>query len=319
MYRPSFAPGTDTSGYREQLLEMAPSIVAQEDAPVFKGLAKVDAKTYQVDSITDELEAPALQTSPLFDADPVYSVTDARARLKNYVQEIIKAFTVAEITDIISSKGQVAGVGDELAYGLQKKVRAIVRDIERTIMSEQTGRLDDDTNFALMDGFFKKVTNTGGANDLTTTTGNAFYAAITEDIFVDAVVALFDAGIEGELWAVAPSKFAVQASKYKGRVEVVRETQTRDSHKVDSKVEFYQAPVGGLITVHPNRSMGEGVALISKEYAKISELRGIFQKRTDTDQQHKRGFLNWYGTLVITNIAAHSGWKNDSTPDVAGE
>ena len=125
LYRPSWTPG-DTSGYREQLLEQAPSIVDHEDAPVFKGLEKVAVTQYRVDWLNDTLTAPTLPTPPVFDADPSYSFTDGRTRKYNQVQEFIVSFVVAEISNIIAGKGSVAGVKDELAYGLEKIGRAHV-------------------------------------------------------------------------------------------------------------------------------------------------------------------------------------------------
>ena len=296
LYRPSWTPG-DTSGYREQLLEQAPSIVDHEDAPVFKGLEKVAVTQYRVDWLNDTLTAPTLPTPPVFDADPSYSFTDGRTRKYNQVQEFIVSFVVAEISNIIAGKGSVAGVKDELAYGLEKKIKELVRQIERVLMSEQAQAADDDTNPAKLEGFFATVSTY--MTDTAAVTGNNFYSSISETDFQDKILSLFEAGTEGDLWCVAPPKFCVQVSRnFKGRVDVVRETQSRDDAKVNMKVEMYQAPVGGLVTLQPNRSMGEGVALVSKDFAKVGELRGITSKRTDTDQQHKRGFVNWYGTLL---------------------
>ena len=184
-------------------------------------------------------------------------------------------------------------------------------------MSEQAQAADDDTNPAKLEGFFATVSTY--MTDTAAVTGNNFYSSISETDFQDKILSLFEAGTEGDLWCVAPPKFCVQVSRnFKGRVDVVRETQSRDDAKVNMKVEMYQAPVGGLVTLQPNRSMGEGVALVSKDFAKVGELRGITSKRTDTDQQHKRGFVNWYGTLLIKNEKAHGGWKSDSTPINAG-
>ena len=142
------------------------------------------------------------------------------------VQEFIVSFVVAEISNIIAGKGSVAGVKDELAYGLEKKIKELVRQIERVLMSEQAQAADDDTNPAKLEGFFATVSTY--MTDTAAVTGNNFYSSISETDFQDKILSLFEAGTEGDLWCVAPPKFCVQVSRnFKGRVDVVRETQSQ--------------------------------------------------------------------------------------------
>lgn len=313
MYAVSYSPG-NAQGYLEDVKRGALALVDPADAPVFKKCPHRPVNQLRTDWVTDALAAvTSLPTPSAFDADPTTSGTDDRARPVNYVQWFWKAYKTAQVSQIIAGKGYAAGVPNEVKRQINNKTKELLKEMELVLLSEQTGAADNDTNGAKMDGFFKAVsTNMTDTGDTTTMS-----SYIDETGFRTKVAAVYNSGGEGDLWCVAPVSFVASASMtFEGRSNT-RETITRGEHKVDTVLSTYAAPVGGIVTLEPNRTMNGGadtsVALIHRGNLSIGVMQDVNIKDLSQGKVHPQGIVQAHITLDYDNEKVHGGWRNSNT------
>jgi len=151
----------DQVGKREDLADLI-ALVDAHDCPVVSS-AKKGAKpgnttmTWQADAY-----ASAVSTGTV-DGTDVSSYEDpgtSRALLQNYVQIHRRSIRVSPLSVEISN---VAGLKDELANGIAKKIVEIKRDMETSYLSANDAQADDGSDAYLTKGLATWISTSGGS------------------------------------------------------------------------------------------------------------------------------------------------------------
>ena len=320
----------DKSGYLEQLSKRAPALIAPADAPLYKMLERAPAVGYQQDWLTDDLQPIQTEGGLPFETEPLYSTTLYRNRLMNIIQMFRKVWSIAEYTEIIAKNGGVGGgIKSEIARQIMLLMKALSRNIERTIASNITGGLEgaSGATSSTLYGYFALIT----ASNATLTAANAnivntvdtiaspLTTSLDETTFQNKILQLHNNGASADLHCIVQPALMVQMGRtFLGRSNV-RETVERGSHKIDTLMEKYVAPVGGEVTIEPDRSIGESCLLFDEEQLRIGEADPIRIYKNDRGSfQNNYGRATTYITLECGNPQASGGWITANTPAAAG-
>ena len=320
----------DASGYLEQLSKRAPALIAPADKVIYGGLEHRPVVGYQHDWLTDDLAANTLQAGVPFEGEPTYATVLQRDRLNNIIQQWRKVWSVAYYTEVIASKGGVGGgITSEITRQIMLKLKDMAKNIERAIASLQVGVLEGHSaaSASLMNGFFYAITagnselsKTNTITNFTATSSQTVADFVDETAFQNLILALYKNGASSDLWAVSTPEFMMKVGmSFDGRKKVM-ETVVRGSHKVDNVVESYVAPVGGEVTIEPDRSIGDCCLMIDREQVAIGEADPIRVFRSDPGSfQNKYGRIHTFATLLVGNPQASGGFTTSNTPVSAGQ
>lgn len=322
----------DKSGYMEQISKKAPALIAPADRILWDTLEHVPVVGYQFDWLTDDLRQLAIPTAPPFETEPTYQTTLFRNRLNNVVEMFREVWSVAEYTEIIAKNGGISsGIMSEIARQITLLTKSMMRGLERTIGSLQSSALEGaaGATASVMAGYFASITAGNTALSKTNTITN--YAVgggqdlsnfLDETTFTDAIRQAYDNGASADLWFLSTSKMMMQIGRggnFKGR-DNVREVVQRGEHKIDTVVERYIAPVGGEVTLQPDRSLGDCGLLIDREQITIGVADELRWFRSDPGSfQNMYGRGRMYVTLLTGNPQASAGWTTSNTPSTAGQ
>lgn len=119
----------DAIGNREDLSDVITNI-SPTDTPFLSGFGKVKATNTYHEWTTDSLAATT-DNAQVEASDYTFSKATARTRVGNYVQY---AYTPVEVSDAQRAMN-VAGLDDEFAYQLAKKMKEHARDIEASLVT----------------------------------------------------------------------------------------------------------------------------------------------------------------------------------------
>ena len=320
----------DASGYLEQLSKRAPALIAPADKVVYGGLEKRPVVGYQFDWLTDDLEPNVIPTPVAFEGEPTYTTVLYRERLNNVIMMFRKVWSVAEYTEIIAKNGGVGGgIVSEISRQIMLKLKEMAREIDRTVMSLQTPVIEGHSAApaSIMGGLFYEITagnsaltKTNTITNFTATTSQTVANFVDETAFQNQILTQYNNGASSDLWFVCtPAMMMVIGRNFSGRKQVM-ETVVRGSHKIDTVVETYVAPVGGEVTIEPDRSIGDCAALIDREQLAIGEADAIRVFRSDPGSfQNMYGRIRTYMTLIYGNPQATGGFTTTNTPSTAGQ
>lgn len=116
-------------GNKEDLSEEI-TMITPTDTPFLSRFGKVKAKSVVHDWLTDTL-ADAAESKHIEGADYSFSKPASRTRLSNYTQIVV---TPVEVSDTQRSV-DTAGIEDEFAYQLNKKMKEHARNIEYSLVN----------------------------------------------------------------------------------------------------------------------------------------------------------------------------------------
>jgi hypothetical protein len=317
LYPVSFAPG-DNLGYKEGLDNLLPRLITPTEAPVYKELPKTRAVAALHEWMVDKLAVKSLPTPEVFDAEPDYKTTSNRSRVGNRVQKFTRVWSVAEIAELLAGIGGVNGIKSEVQYAIEQAVNQLARTIEFVVTSAQTRVTDNGTLGAALEGFASAIVT--GKTDLGAVDLANAVNGVTETKFSDALAAMFERGAKGPLIAIEPPSVVLdQGRTYVGRSKV-QEIIERSKHEIDTMVETYAAPVGGIVSIHPDRNCSEVVLILDKSQAKIAELSPLRTYERDPNSfQNRQGRVTTYLTTEWGNEKAHAVFVNDNTASNAGD
>lgn len=119
----------DAIGRREDLTDIVSNITRAE-TPLFSKLRKVEASNtlheWQTDSLSTGSDNAAIEG-----ADFSFAIPGSRSRLSAYTQIFTKTAEVSRT----QKKSSVAGIEDEMAYQLEKRMKEIATDVERALIT----------------------------------------------------------------------------------------------------------------------------------------------------------------------------------------
>lgn len=278
----------DATGNREDLTDVIATITRHE-TPLFSDSAKVPAKATYHEWQTDSLSTGS-SNAAIEGADFAFSIPSARTRIGNYTQIFTKTLEVSETQRTVS----VAGLEDEFAYQMEKRMKEIATDIEAQLFSGSSASGASGTARQLegLLNFISTNVETGSG------TGNE---ALTEDMYNDLLQTIWDSGGRPDVTYVNSfqkrqiSSFSTSNTRY---------LQMGDEKRLINSVSVYESDFGVQeIKLEPFIASGT-VAAVQSDMVRIGMLRGIKPEDVAKVADSKRGALVGELTLEVGNEAA---------------
>lgn len=275
-------------GEREDLTDVI-AVITRHETPLFSGLEKVKARgTYhewQIDTLSTGNDNAAIEG-----ADFTFAIPGYRTRTGAYTEIFTKTLEVSETLRAVS----VAGLEDEFAYQMEKRMKEIATDIEKALITG-TGNSGASGTARRLKGILAWMTT-----NVETGTGTAT-EALTEAMYNDILQTIWAAGGRPDYTYVngfqkrKMSAFSSNSSRYQ---LVTEGTELKNS------VSAYESDFGvQKIELDPFMTTSV-VAALQRDMWKIAVLRGIKPVDVATVGDAKRGALVGELTLEARNEAA---------------
>lgn len=278
-------------GNREDLTDLIATITRRE-TPIFSSLRKVKATgvlhEWQTDSLTTGSANAAIEG-----ASWSFSKPSARTRVNAYTQIFTKTWEVSETQRAVS----VAGLEDEFAYQMDKKMKEIATDVEKALITA-TGNSGASGTGRELKGFLSFLTT-----NVETGTGTAT-EALTETMYNDLLQTIWAAGGRPDVAYVNGfqkrqlSAFATNSQRYQ---------EVREDGTLYNYVSVYNSDFGRqAVELDPFMST-DVVLVVQKDMAAVAVLRGI--KSVSIPSMYAgdstQGAIVGELTLEVRNEAAH--------------
>lgn len=277
-----------TIGNREDLTDLITTITRHE-TPLYSNLQKVKASgTYhewQIDTLST-----ATDNANVEGADFSFAMPGVRTRTGAYTQIFSKTVAVSETQQSVST----AGVDDEFAYQMEKRMKEIATDVEKALITG-TGNSGASGTARRLKGILAFITTNVETG---TGTGNE---ALTETMYNNLLQKIWAAGGRPDNTYVngwQARKIASFASPNQRTIEM------RGQGTIENFVDVYKSNFG-VQKVHLNPFMDTDklIALENDKWA-VAQLRPISIKDTAYTGDAKRGVLIGEMTLESRNEAA---------------
>lgn len=275
----------DAVGNREDLTSVI-SIIARDETPLFSGLEKVQASARTHEWQTDTLSTGS-SNAAIEGADFSFSIPSMRSRVSNYTQIFTKSLEVSETQREVS----VAGLEDEFAYQMEKRMKEIATDIEKALITG-TGNSGASGTARELKGVLAYI-----STNVETGTGTGT-EALTEDMYNDMLQTVWNSGGRPDYTYVNGfqkrqiSAFSTNNTRYQ---EVGADGELRNF------VSVYYSDFG-VQRVELNPFMDTDKALVvQRDLLKVAMLRGIKPVDVATVGDAKRGALVGELTLEVRN------------------
>jgi len=278
----------DAVGNREDLTDVIATITLA-DTPLFSGLEKVKANAtlheWQIDTL-----ATGSDNAQIEGADFTFAIPGARTRVNNYTQIFTKQVEVSGTQEAVS----VAGLDDEFAYQMEKRMKEIATDVEKALITG-TGNSGASGTGRRLKGLLNAIaTNV----ETGTGTGNEY---LSEDMYNKLLQTIWAAGGRPDNSYVNGfqkrkiSAFATTNTRYLDMTKMTKLTNTVSQYESDF----------GIQTINLDPFMDtDKVLVIQKDMNKVAVLRGIKPVDVAKVGDAKRGALVGEMTLEYRNEAA---------------
>jgi len=274
-------------GNREDLTDIV-SVITRHETPLYSSLQKVSAKSVLHEWQTDTLSTGS-SNAAIEGADFSFSIPDVRTRLTNYSQIFTKSLEVSETQRAVS----VAGLDDEFAYQMEKRMKEIATDIEEQLITG-TGNSGASGTARELKGILSWITT-----NVETGTGTGS-EALTEDMYNDLLQTIWSAGGRPDYTYVNGfqkrkiSSFATSNQRY---------LEVSEDAKLINKVAIYESDFGmQRIELDPFMTTSV-VAALQRDLWAVAQLRPLKVVDVATVGDAKRGALVAELTLESRNEA----------------
>lgn len=243
-------------GNKEDLSEEI-TMITPTDTPFLSRFGKVKAKSVVHDWLTDTL-ADAAESKHIEGADYSFSKPASRSRLSNYTQIVV---TPVEVSDTQRSV-DTAGIEDEFAYQLNKKMKEHARNIEYSLVNG-TGNSGASGTAREVKGVLSWITTNVGTG---TGTGTEY---LIENMFNNLLQEIWEQGGEpDEAYANGFQKRKI--SDFTGGA--TKNVDAEDK-RLTRGVDIYESDFG-VIKIIPHRYMTSTVvAVLQSNLWKYAALR----------------------------------------------
>lgn len=119
----------DAVGDREDLTDII-AVITRHETPLYSSLQKAKASFRTHEWQTDTLNT-AQSNAQIEGADYTFAIPGSRSRISNYTQIFVKTLEVSDTQRSVS----VAGLEDEYAYQMEKRMKEIATDIEKALIT----------------------------------------------------------------------------------------------------------------------------------------------------------------------------------------
>lgn len=275
-------------GEREDLTDVIATITLHE-TPLFSGLEKVKARGTYHEWQTDSLTTGSANNQ-IEGADFSFSLAESRSRTGAYTQIFTKTIEVSETIRAVS----VAGLEDEYAYQMEKKMKEIATDVEKALITA-TGNSGASGTARRLKGIFSWITTNveSGSGTGTQALSESMYNAMLQEIW--AAGGRPDASYVNGFQKRKISAFATSNTRY---LEVTEEA------KLLNKVSVYESDFGVQRIILDSFMDTDKVACLQRDMWKVAVLRGIHPVDVAYVADAKRGALVGELTLEARNQAS---------------
>jgi hypothetical protein len=279
----------DAIGNREDLTDVIATITRNE-TPIYSTLEKVSARAtlheWQIDTLSTGNVNHAIEGADFAFAYPAY-----RSRVNNHTQIFTKSVEVSETQRAVS----VAGLDDEFAYQLEKRMKEIATDIEKALITGtgSTGASGTARDLHGILGFMTTNVETG--------TGTSTTEVLTEGMYNNALQTIWAAGGRPDTTYVngfQKRKISSFSSNNTRFMNVDSEGELKNS------ISVYESDFGRQrIELDPFMTTSV-VAILQKDMWKVAQLRPLKVVDVATVGDAKRGALVTELTLEARNEAS---------------
>ena len=298
-----------TGGNREDLSDILFD-VSPTETPFITAAKKNRSTATNHEFLTDRLEDATGDNAQIEgqDADPQQAAS--RTRLGNYTQILSKHGTVTGTQERVLKGG---GIKSEMAYQVARRLKAIKRDCETSMVGVNNPKeAGDEATAREMGSFSTYLSGTSflGGNASTPPAGNGVDVPVdgdprpfTEEILQDALAQLWEQSggnenimmLTGSVLRGVLSTFTASSTRY----------VTTDDKKLVASIDVYDGDFH-TVTVAPDRfTLPGNVFLIDQEYVSIADLRPVFTKDLAITGDTIRKEIIWETTLEVCNPLAH--------------
>jgi len=273
-------------GNREDLTDVI-TMISPTETPFFSRFGKTKASAVLHEWQTDSL-ANAADNANIEAADYSFTRPASRSRLTNSVQYFMTPVEVSDLQRLVDT----AGLEDEFAYQLAKKMKEHARDIEYALVTG-TGNTGASGTARRLKGVLAWLTTT-----VTTGTGTGS-EALTEDMFNDTLEDIWDeGGMPDYAYANGGQKRAI--SDFTGGT--TKNTDAEDK-VVYKGVDVYDSDFG-RIKIVPHRHMTSSVvAILQNDLWKVATVAGTRKQDVAKIGSATRAVIETYLTLESRNEA----------------
>lgn len=246
----------DAVGNREDLSDIITNI-SPEETPMYSTFGKVKASNVYHEWLQDSL-ANAGDNAFIEGADYTFAKPQPRTRVGNYTQIFVTAVEVSDTQRAVDA----AGIEDEFAYQMAKKLKEHARDIEYALVNG-TGNSGASGTARRLKGVLAWISTNVETG---TGTGNE---ALTEAMFNNALQKIWNAGGRPDTaWVNGYQKrqissFTASSTKF---VEA-------DEKKLVAGVDVYDSDFGRIKVVLDRFMPADKVAITQTDLWKVATLR----------------------------------------------
>jgi len=278
----------DAVGNREDLTDVIATITRHE-TPIFSSLEKVKCSAKLHEWQTDTLSTGS-SNAAIEGADFSFSIPSARSRVTNNTQIFTKTLEVSDTQREVST----AGLEDEFAYQMEKRMKEIATDVENALITG-TGNSGASGTARELKGILAWMTT-----NVETGTGTGS-ETLTEDTYNDLLQTIWTAGGRPDYSYVNGyqkrqiSSFSTSNTRY---LEISGEGELKNT------IAVYESDFGRQRIELDSFMTSTVVAALQRDMWKVATLRGIKSVDVATVGDSKRGALVGELTLEARNEAA---------------
>ena len=300
-------------GEREDLSDVI-YMITPTDTPMMSSIGKGKATAVFHEWQTDVL-ATAAHNKAVEGADGSSITATPTARVGNYCQISTKVVAVSGTLEVAADK---AGRKSEMAYQMAKVGKEIKRDMELTLVSNETASAGNASTARAAGGIqawlaSNKDLGSGGTAGASGTTarGNGTDRAFTETILKNVIKQTYNSGGDPKI-IMAPATAKVTLSGFAGIAAQRYLAPSDEPTTIIGAADVYMSDFGTMSVV-PNRLMntttesddGEVALVIDPEMLAVAYLRPFqtVDLAKTGDSEKKQLLAEW--TLEVRNQAAH--------------
>lgn len=277
----------DVVGNREDLTDVI-SVITRKETPIFSGLEKTKASATYHETQVDTLSTNS-DNAQIEGFDYSFSIPGARSRIGSYTQIFSKPVNVSKTQMAVST----AGVENEFANQMQKRMKEIATDVEGTLITG-TGNSGASGAARRLKGMLAYITTNVQTG---TGTGNE---SLTETMYNDTLQIIWAAGGRPDYTYVNGAQ--------KRKISAFTTSNTRfltmdENAKLINKVSIYESDFGvQRIELDPFMPTDKAL-LIQRDLWRVAVLRPIEYDDVPSVGSYKAGIIEGELTLESQNQA----------------
>lgn len=292
-------------GNREDLADVIYNI-SPTDTPFMGNVGSNKATAVKHEWQTDTL-ASAAANAQLEGDDFTYSSVGATTRCNNYCQISYKTTAVSATQDAVSK----AGRSKEMAYQLMKRAKELRRDMEFTLLNNQTpvgsgGNSTTARALASLTSWYTTNTARGASGAAATGAGSAPTTGATDGTQRVLTEALLKAAVQ-QAWTQGGDPDLVLSGPFNKQVisafsgNVTRMDDNTDDKKLNTAIDIYVSDFGSHRIVADRFSRDRDLHVLTTDLLAVSTLRPMATKDIAPTGDATKGAIVSEYTLEVRN------------------